>query len=56
MDLLSALHGEGTTIVLVTHDPRYAGYASREVAMQDGMLRLDTVAGSMSSSAVHSES
>lgn len=46
MDLLATLHREGTTIVLVTHDPRYAGYPSREVSMQDGMLRHDEAGGS----------
>jgi putative ABC transport system ATP-binding protein len=27
-----------TTVVLVTHEPRVAGYADREVAMRDGLL------------------
>ncbi|MBL7501810.1 ABC transporter ATP-binding protein [Frankia sp. CNm7] len=36
---LVRLAGEqGTTVVLVTHDPRVAGYAHREIALRDGQL------------------
>src|ERR1041385_6417482 len=31
MDLLRELHGEGATICMVTHDPRFARYAQRAV-------------------------
>ena len=36
MDLLRALHEEGSTICMVTHDPRYADYAEREIHLFDG--------------------
>ncbi len=39
MALLSSLPGEqGTAIVLVTHEPRYAAYADRVVSMRDGRI------------------
>jgi putative ABC transport system ATP-binding protein len=42
MDLLTALHRDGRTIVLVTHDARVASYASRELVLRDGALLSDT--------------
>jgi len=39
MDLLVSLaREEGTTVVLVTHDPRVAAYADREVLVRDGQI------------------
>jgi putative ABC transport system ATP-binding protein len=38
MDLLSALHRNGSTIVMVTHDPRSAEQATRQVSLFDGKL------------------
>ena len=38
MQLLQALHDEGSTICMVTHDPRYAGHARREIHLFDGRL------------------
>jgi putative ABC transport system ATP-binding protein len=38
MDLLRDLHRGGTTICMVTHDPRYARYADRTVHMFDGQI------------------
>ncbi len=38
MDLLDALHGQGSTIVMVTHDPRFAGRAGRQIALFDGQI------------------
>jgi putative ABC transport system ATP-binding protein len=39
MDLVSALNSEdGTTVVLVTHEPRVAAYAHREVVVRDGKV------------------
>jgi putative ABC transport system ATP-binding protein len=34
--LTAAARDEGTTVVLVTHDPRVAAYADREVIVRDG--------------------
>lgn len=38
MDLLGNLHGEGATICLVTHDPRYLTHAGRRIDMLDGRI------------------
>jgi putative ABC transport system ATP-binding protein len=38
MDLLLKLHGEGATICMVTHDPRFAGFAARTVHLFDGRV------------------
>jgi putative ABC transport system ATP-binding protein len=38
MSLLRELHGEGRTIVLVTHDDAVAAYATRELHLQDGEI------------------
>jgi putative ABC transport system ATP-binding protein len=38
MDLLSELHRGGSTICMVTHDPRYAERADRSVHLFDGRL------------------
>lgn len=38
MRLLSELHGEGLTVVMVTHDPVYAKMAERSVYMEDGTI------------------
>jgi putative ABC transport system ATP-binding protein len=38
MDLLAELHRQGSTIVMVTHDPRYAEYADRTIHLFDGKV------------------
>ena len=38
MSLLQELHEEGTTICMVTHDPRYAHAAERTVHLFDGQI------------------
>ena len=39
MDLLSsAAREQGTTVILVTHEPRVAAYADREVVVRDGRV------------------
>jgi putative ABC transport system ATP-binding protein len=38
IELLRALHAEGATICMVTHDPRYAKHADRTVHLFDGKL------------------
>jgi putative ABC transport system ATP-binding protein len=38
MDLLSELHAGGSTICMVTHDPRYARYADRSIHLFDGQV------------------
>lgn len=39
--MLDAVAETGTTLVLVTHDPRTAAYADRQVMMRDGAITLD---------------
>ena len=38
VQLLAGLHAEGATICMVTHDPRYAQHAGREVHLFDGQV------------------
>jgi putative ABC transport system ATP-binding protein len=38
MELLQNLHREGATICMVTHDPRFAAHAEREVHLFDGKV------------------
>jgi putative ABC transport system ATP-binding protein len=38
MGLLQELHREGSTICMVTHDPRYAHHAERTVNLFDGQI------------------
>jgi putative ABC transport system ATP-binding protein len=38
MHLLADLHREGSTICMVTHDPRFAKHAQREVHLFDGKV------------------
>ena len=38
MDLLKELHDAGSTICMVTHDPRYARHADRNVQLFDGRV------------------
>ena len=41
MELLKELHRGGATIVMVTHDPRYAEYAQRGIHLFDGQVVED---------------
>jgi putative ABC transport system ATP-binding protein len=41
MGLLKELHAEGSTICMVTHDPRYAEHAERTVHLFDGQIVRD---------------
>ena len=44
--MTGAAREEGTTVVLVTHEPRVAAYADREVIVRDGRVTTTaTVAG-----------
>jgi putative ABC transport system ATP-binding protein len=38
MDLLAGLHREGATICMVTHDPRFARHAERQIHLFDGRV------------------
>jgi ABC-type lipoprotein export system ATPase subunit len=38
MELITELNSDGLAVVMVTHDPDYAGLAHRSLTMEDGML------------------
>jgi putative ABC transport system ATP-binding protein len=38
MNLLDTLHAQGSTIVMVTHDPRFAERAERQISLFDGRI------------------
>ncbi|MCX6692642.1 MAG: ABC transporter ATP-binding protein [Methanoregula sp.] len=38
MDILTGLHKEGKTVILVTHDPKIAEYAHRTIQLEDGKV------------------
>ena len=45
MALFGALHAEGQTIVVVTHDPDVAAHARRRVVLRDGAIESDETGG-----------
>lgn len=42
MELLTALNREGKTIIMVTHEPEIAEYASRKIVLRDGIITEDS--------------
>ncbi|HAK94268.1 MAG TPA: macrolide ABC transporter ATP-binding protein [Planctomycetes bacterium] len=44
LDLLGAIHAQGVTLVIVTHDDNVAARARRVIAMADGAVAADTSA------------
>ena len=56
MDLLAELHREGATIVMVTHDPRYARHADRDIHLFDGQIVGDERNGPGEAARVRAES
>jgi putative ABC transport system ATP-binding protein len=45
MALLSDLHQEGATLCMVTHDPRFARHAQRQIHLFDGRVVEEEAAG-----------
>ena len=43
MALFHRLHGEGQTIIMVTHEPDIAAHADRVVTLRDGVIESDRV-------------
>lgn len=41
MELLTELNREGKTIIMVTHEPEIAEYASRRIVLRDGIITED---------------
>ena len=48
MQLLTELHDTGSTICMVTHDPRFTGSAERRIELSDGQLVESALAGGRS--------
>ena len=44
MALLAELHGEGRTIVMVTHDPAVAAFGERTLSIRDGVVHEEEAA------------
>ena len=38
MELLAELHRDGRTVLVVTHDPRMAAYATHQIFLLDGCV------------------
>ena len=47
MNIFRGLHDEGRTILLVTHEPDIATYASRNVVLKDGIIGEDSFNSNM---------
>jgi putative ABC transport system ATP-binding protein len=43
MEVFDALHSEGNTIILVTHEDHIASHAQREIRLFDGLIASDTL-------------
>ncbi|HES0290695.1 TPA: ABC transporter ATP-binding protein, partial [Streptococcus pyogenes] len=44
MELLTELNKEGKTIIMVTHEPEIADFATRKIIIRDGDITTDTTA------------
>lgn len=53
LELFGALHAEGLTLVVVTHDERVAATADRLISMRDGAFAGDTGMASTGGSDIH---
>ena len=42
MELLTELNKEGKTIIMVTHEPEIADFATRKIVIRDGEITVDT--------------
>ncbi|HSN56037.1 MAG TPA: ATP-binding cassette domain-containing protein, partial [Candidatus Sulfomarinibacteraceae bacterium] len=42
MTIFDELHGDGNTILLVTHEDEIARHAQREIRLRDGLIESDT--------------
>ena len=43
MEILKELHGEGRTVILITHDNGIAAQAKRVIRIMDGKIESDTI-------------
>jgi putative ABC transport system ATP-binding protein len=53
LNMLSQLNGEGTTIVMVTHDKGHAEHAARVVNMLDGRVLSENIIGMQQANEAH---
>ena len=42
MELMTSLNDEGTTVVLITHDPEVATICTRQLSLKDGYIESDS--------------
>ena len=42
--MFQQLNAEGITVILVTHDPKVAAYATRTIRISDGQIENDAAA------------
>ena len=52
MNLLRELHDEGSTILMVTHDPRYSKFAQRTIRLFDGRVTDEQMSDSEATNGV----
>ena len=45
MEILDAMHDNGQTIILVTHEDNIAAHAGRTISLRDGKIESDVMAG-----------
>lgn len=43
MGILSKIHNDGNTVILVTHEEDIAGFAHRVIRLRDGLIETDKV-------------
>jgi putative ABC transport system ATP-binding protein len=43
MDILSKIHNEGNTVILVTHEEDISQYAHRVIRLRDGVVETDKI-------------
>ena len=53
LELLTQLNTDGTTIVMVTHDPNHADHASRVINMLDGRILSENIVSMQAAPEVH---